>query len=163
MAGIPGSGKSTWCRHYALTHPHTHIVDSDEVRKKLMGSYRLFPTHMETIFDAMIAETNTIFAQEKGDCTVIEDSIFLDDYRRVYFMKRIHGQDHSLLFMVKYHDYAICFRQNKMRTSEKWVPEETIKAMISTYKDPSQQVTQLFDEVKVEWWDKGVIDPLTGQ
>jgi predicted kinase len=34
MAGIPGSGKSTWARAYAKTHPNTVVVDTDETRKR---------------------------------------------------------------------------------------------------------------------------------
>ncbi|HBS02626.1 MAG TPA: hypothetical protein DEA63_02020, partial [Firmicutes bacterium] len=87
MAGIPGSGKSTWCRKYQQEHPNVFIVDTDETRKKITGSYLIFPEHMETIFDAMIEETNSLFQRYKGkECTVIEDSIFLDDYRREYYM-----------------------------------------------------------------------------
>ena len=87
MAGIPGSGKSTWCEKYRLEHPGTYVIDTDETRKKITGSYLKFPDRMETIFDEMIKETNEIFSSSSGDCTVIEDSIFLDDYRRRYYMR----------------------------------------------------------------------------
>jgi len=153
MAGIPGSGKSTWCRKYQASHPATHIVDTDETRKRLTGSYLIFPERMETIFDAMIEETNAIFAEAAGDCTVIEDSIFLDDYRRKYYMDRIKGYDRSVLFMIKMHDYSVCYRQNRMRPKEKWVPDDVIARMIASYRDPSPEVALLFDAVAVEWGD----------
>jgi len=28
MAGIPGSGKSTWCHEYQKTHPNVFIIDT---------------------------------------------------------------------------------------------------------------------------------------
>jgi len=153
MAGIPGSGKSTWCEKYRLEHPGTYVIDTDETRKKITGSYLKFPDRMETIFDEMIKETNEIFSSSSGDCTVIEDSIFLDDYRRRYYMERIKGYDHSILFMIKMHDYSICYRQNKMRIKDKWVPDEVIAKMIDNYQDPSNETSALFDEIKVEWWN----------
>ncbi len=154
MAGIPGSGKSTWCRNYQQEHPNVHIVDTDETRKKITGSYLIFPEKMETIFDAMIEETNSLFAQYKDEeATVIEDSIFLDDYRRKYYMDRIKGYDRAILFMVKMHDYSLCYKQNKMRQKDKWVPDEVIDHMIEIYEDPSAEVRAYFDEVKVEWWN----------
>ena len=61
MAGIPGSGKSTWCKKYQKEHPNVFIVDTDETRKKITGSYLVFPPKMEIIFDEMIRETNEIF------------------------------------------------------------------------------------------------------
>ncbi len=153
LAGIPGSGKSTWAKEYQKNHPQTFVIDTDETRKKITGSYLAFPGHMEMIFDEMIKETNEIFAQEAGDCTVIEDSIFLDDYRRKYYMDRIKGYDHSILFMIKMHDYGICYVRNKLRPKDKWVPDDVIAKMISDYQDPSKEVQGFFDEVKVEYWN----------
>lgn len=154
MAGIPGSGKSTWCKAYQKEHENVFVVDTDETRKKITGSYLVFPEKMEIIFDAMIEETNVLFKQhENEECTVIEDSIFLDDYRRKYYMDRIKGYDRAILFMVKMHDYSICYKQNKMRQKEKWVPDDVIDHMIDIYEDPSPEVRAYFDEVKVEWWN----------
>jgi predicted kinase len=153
MSGIPGSGKSTWCQRYAASHPHTHIIDTDETRKKLTGSYLVFPEKMETIFDDMIEEANHVFQSGEADCTVIEDSPFLDDYRRLYYMKRIHGYDKAILFMIKFHDYSICYQRNRLRIKEKWVPDHVIDEMIRQYQDPSKEVAALFDEIKIEWWN----------
>ncbi len=152
MAGIPGSGKSTWCRAYQKNHKNVFIIDTDETRKQITGSYLIFPKRMETIYDEMIRQSNLLF-QKYSDCTVIEDSIFLEDYRRRYYMERLKGYDHSLLFMVKMHDYSICYKQNKMRIKEKWVPEKVMDEMIKAYVDPSPEVAKMFDEVKVEYWN----------
>lgn len=152
MAGIPGSGKSTWCKEYQKTHKNVFIIDTDETRKQITGSYLIFPEHMEVIFDEMIRQSNEIFAKY-AECTVIEDSIFLEDYRRKYYMDRLKGYDHSLLFMIKMHDYSICYKQNKMRMKDKWVPDNVIDQMIQSYVDPSAEVAKMFDEIKVEYWN----------
>lgn len=153
MCGIPGSGKSTWCKEYQSKHPNTFIIDTDETRKKITGSYLIFPPKMEMIYDEMIKETNEIF-EKYEDCTVIEDSIFLEEYRRRYYMERIKHVDHSMLFMIKMHDYSICYKQNKMRPKDKWVPDEVMDKMINeTYVDPSPETAALFDEVRVEYWN----------
>lgn len=153
LAGIPGSGKSTWARRYAESHPHTYVCDTDETRKKITGSYLKFPDRMEVIFDDLINQGNTIFEQETGDCTVIEDAAFLDDYRRAYFMKRMKGYDHSVLLLIKMHDYSLCYERNKLRIKDKWVPEEIIDGMIKMYKDPSPEVAALFDEVQTLYFN----------
>lgn len=152
MAGIPGSGKSTWCEEYKKTHENVFVIDTDETRKQITGSYLVFPDRMEVIYDEMIRQSNEIFAKYP-DCTVIEDSIFLEDYRRKYYMDRLKGYDHSLLFMIKMHDYSICYERNKMRIKDKWVPDEVIDNMINIYADPSPEVSRLFDEIKIEYWN----------
>jgi predicted kinase len=153
LCGIPGSGKSTWARAYAKEHPNTFVCDTDETRKKITGSYLIFPEHMEVIFDDLIAQANAIFASTAGDCTVIEDAAFLDNYRREYFMKRLKGYDHSILFMVKMKDYSPCYLRNRNRPKEKWVPDSVIDSMVQRYEDPTPEVRKLFDEVRVEWWN----------
>jgi predicted kinase len=153
LCGIPGSGKSTWAKAYAKTHPHTFICDTDETRKKITGSYHIFPEHMEVIFDDLIAQANDFFEKASGDCTVIEDAAFLDNYRREYFMKRLKGYDHSILLMIKMKNYALCYQRNKMRKRDKWVPDAVMDHMIAHYEDPTPEVAHLFDEVQVEWWN----------
>jgi predicted kinase len=152
LAGIPGSGKSTWARSYKKEHPATYIVDSDETRKKLMGSYLIFPNDMHIIFDDMVKDANAILLKHP-ECTVILDSIFLDDYRRRYFMERIKGYDRSLLLLVKMHNYSACYRNNRMRIQEKWVPDHVIGEMIAEYRDPAPEVAALFDEVRTVYFD----------
>lgn len=154
LAGIPGSGKSTWARSYQKSHPHTYICDTDETRKKITGSYHKFPAHMEVIFDDLIAQGNAYLAAKEADCTVIEDAAFLDNYRRVYFMERLKGYDHSLLLLIRMHDYKICYERNKLRDPEKWVPDDIITGMIACYEEPSAEVRSYFDEVRTEWWDE---------
>ncbi|MCH3910108.1 MAG: AAA family ATPase [Bacilli bacterium] len=148
MAGIPGSGKSRWAKDYAKNHRNTLIVDTDETRKKITGSYLVFPSDMKVIFDEMIKEGNDFLSSNESECTLIEDSIFLDDYRREYYMKRLKGYDKAILVMLKAHDYSLCYLQNKRRERDKWVPDNVIDGMIKMYKDPSKEVAAYFDEIK---------------
>lgn len=152
VAGLPGSGKSTWCRAYLKDHPGAHVVSSDETRKKMTGSYLVFPDEPMAVYDRMIEITNGILSKEE-ECTVIEDSTFLDDDRRLYFLNRIKGYDEAELVLIKMHDPRKCLERNKARAREKWVPEETIEEMASRYKDPSPEVRKLFKKVTVVYSD----------
>jgi tRNA uridine 5-carbamoylmethylation protein Kti12 len=153
LCGIPGSGKSSWARDYAKSHPDTFICDTDETRKKITGSYLKFPEHMEVIFDDLIAQANAAFAKGGANCTVIEDAAFLDNYRRLYFMKRIRGYDKAVLLLIKMKDYSICYERNRQREKEKWVPDSVISDMIKRYEDPTPEVRSYFSEVQTEWWN----------
>ena len=152
MAGVPGTGKSSWAYAYAKEHPNTFVVDTDETRKEITGSYKIFTKPVSIAHDAMIAKANK-YLSENEDCTVIIDSTFLDDERRTYFLDRLKGYDFLEHVMIKFHDYSIVYRRNKERKKEKWVPEEVIDAMIAKYKDPSPEVAKRFDKITVEYWN----------
>lgn len=152
MAGVPGTGKSTWAKKYAKDHPNTFIIDTDETRKGITGSYKVFPDPVSISWDEMIRQANEILEREK-DCQVIIDSTFLTDERRLYFLSRLKGYDRLEHFMVKFHDYSVVFENNKNRPQEKWVPEGHIQKMIDSYQDPSPEVAKLFDKITVEYWN----------
>lgn len=152
MAGVPGSGKSSWVRKYTKTHPNTFVIDTDEVRKSLTGSYQVFTNPVSLAWDEMIRQANEILVKEE-DCTVIIDSTFLTDERRIYYISRLHGYDYLEHFMIKYHDYSIVYTHNKMRRMEKWVPEEEIDKMVKEYVNPSPEVEKLFNKITIVYWN----------
>lgn len=152
MAGVPGSGKSSWAKRYAAAHPNSYVVDTDEVRRSITGDYRKFTEPVSLAWDEMIRQANELLAKYE-DVTVIIDSTFLNDERRLYFLSRLKGYDRLVHYMVKYHDYSEVFIRNKQRPEEKWVPEETIRKMIDSYVDPSPEVASRFDEITVEYFD----------
>lgn len=152
-AGIPGSGKSTFWEKYSKEHPNTIIIDTDEVRKSITGSYQKFPPTRIPIYDKMIQMANEAFASGPEEMTVIEDSTFWDNKRRIYYMDRIKGFDRAILFIIKFHDYSVCYQRNKERRHEKWVPDEVIDQMIRDFEDPTPEVSARFDEVKTVYWN----------
>ncbi len=152
MAGVPGTGKSRWATNYAQTHPNTYVVDTDETRKEITGDYQIFTNPVSIAHDAMIKKANDYLATH-DDCTVIIDSTFLDDERRLYFLNRLKGYDYLEHLMIKFHDYSIVYERNHQRKKEKWVPEDVIDAMIAKYKDPSPEVAERFDKITVEYWN----------
>lgn len=152
MAGVPGTGKSTWAKKYASTHPNTYIIDTDEVRKSLTGSYLVFTEPVSLAWDEMIRQANEILARE-SECTIIIDSTFLTDHRRLYYLDRLKGYDYLEHFMVKFHDYSVVYQNNKARVKEKWVPEEVIDRMIAEYENPSKEVERLFNKITIEYWN----------
>ena len=152
MAGVAGSGKSTWSRAYAKEHPNTFVIDTDDTRKSLTGSYLVFTDPVTLSYDEMIRQANEILAREE-ECTVIIDSTFLTDERRLYFLSRLKGYDRLEHFMVKFHDYSVVFEHNKSRQKDKWVPDEVIEKMIQRYENPSPEVEKLFDKITIEYWN----------
>lgn len=153
--GVPGSGKSSWNKAYASSHENVRIVDTDEVRFSVMGDYQTFPEDRHILYDKMIQLGNEWFAlHENEDCTVIEDSTFTDNYRRKYYMERLKGYDEATLILFKMHDYSICYKRNRMRRKEKWVPDEVITSFIKNYKEPTEEVKKFFKTIRVIYLDE---------
>ena len=152
MGGVPGTGKSRWARAYAAEHPNTYIVDTDETRKEITGAYQIFTKPITIAHDAMIKKANDYLSSHE-DCTVIIDSTFLNDERRLYFLDRLKGYDYIEHFMIKFHDYSEVYRRNKERPQEKWVPEEVIDGMIQKYQNPSREVEERFNKLTIEFWN----------
>ncbi len=152
MAGVPGTGKSRWALAYAKTHPGTYIVDTDETRKEITGDYQIFTNPVSIAHDAMIKKANDYLAAHE-ECTVIIDSTFLYDERRLYFLDRLKGYDYIEHVMIKFHDYSEVYRRNKSRPREKWVPEEVIDGMIKKYVNPSPEVEKRFNKITIEYWN----------
>ncbi len=152
MGGVPGTGKSHWAKRYASEHGNTYIIDTDEVRKSITGDYRKFPDPQSISWDEMIRQANEIFAT-KDDVTVIIDSTFLDDERRMYYLNRLKGYDYLEHFLIKFHDYSVVYERNKARREDKWVPEDVIDKMVAKYQNPSPEVEKLFDRITIEYWN----------
>lgn len=156
VCGPAGIGKSTFCQHYAQKHPleRVVIIASDEIRKSMTGSYQKFLSNknMTPIYHAMCVEATRLY-QEGKDITVMLDTTMLYDERRLYFVDNIPHFEEEDLYLLKLHDYGVCYSRNKKRSKEKWVPEDVIKDMIKNYADPSIETMKRFDHVETFYID----------
>lgn len=160
VAGPAGIGKSTYCLHYIEEHPseNVQIVSSDEVRRKITQSYRAFPTDkngakdMTPVYEGMVAQAQAL-SEMSSDITILLDTTMLYDDRRLFFLNRLTHFDKTDLYLLKLHNYDLCFQRNKQRISEKWVPDEVIADMIKDYQDPAPDVAKRFHEIKTIYLD----------
>ncbi len=156
VCGPAGIGKSTFCRQYAQKHPEENvkIVSSDEERKKITGSYLLFPPNkdMHPVYMGMVKNATALFAKEKN-VTILLDTTMLTDERRNFFLNHLPNFDEYWIYLLKLHDWSICLKQNQMRQKEKWVPEDVIENMIKRYKDPKPDTVSKFSKVETVYMD----------
>ena len=144
LSAIPGSGKSTWARAYQASHPNTHIVSSDEVRQRLTGELQNFSKE-PLVWKTFLEDLNS-FADSEEDVTVIADATNLQNaYRKFYFENTPKYDRHILvLFDVP---YELCLKQNKMRSSDRIVPDHAMKLLHDEYEKPTEEILKLYDEV----------------
>lgn len=156
LSGPAAIGKSHFAKRYIGSHPDERvtIVSSDEVRKRLCGSYRNFPPHkdMTTIYAAIIKEADDALAKDEN-ATVIIDSTMLTDERRIFFLDGVKGYEEATIYMLKLHDYNECLARNKDRDPEKFVPEEVILDMIKHYSEPGPLVRSKVHAVIEQYLD----------
>lgn len=145
LAGLPGSGKSTYVKeHYK--GDNVFIIDSDETRRQMFGSYLIFPKNMYEIYDEMIKEGNEIY-DKHDDLILIMDSTFLDNYRRNHYLDNLKKFDKYTIIMFHTNDINFNLKNNKNRIKEKWVPESVIFNMINQYEPLDEYTRSRFDEV----------------
>ncbi len=150
LAGLPGSGKSTWINENFTSNLDFHF-DSDETRREMYGTYLHFPSDMYVIYNHMIDLANQKYDSlvENGinDFTFIMDSTFLDNKRRMHYYNRLHKFDYYELVMFKTRDINFNLANNKKRIKEKWVPEDVILRMQNEYEEPSEEVINAYDKI----------------
>lgn len=142
LSAIPGSGKSTWAREYQATHPHTHIVASDDVRTRVSGSAQNF-TKEALVWETFLNDLNSFLDEE--DCTVIADSTNLQNRYRKYYFEQTPAFDKHILVVFNI-PYETCLKQNKMRFGERVVPDDAMKSLAEEFEVPTQEIIDLYDE-----------------
>jgi predicted kinase len=145
LAGLPGSGKSTYAKNH-FNKPNTFIIDSDETRKKMFGSYLIFPKDMYVIYDEMIKEGNELY-DKYNDLILIMDSTFLDNYRRNHYLDNLKKFDKYVIIMFHSQDINFNLKNNKQRIKDKWVPESVILKMVDQYEPLDEKTRARFNEV----------------
>jgi len=148
ISGLPGSGKSTYLREHIKEYKNPIRIDSDETRRKMFGSYLIFPKNMYEIYDHMIDIANNLYDKYKDkDLTIIMDSTFLDNYKKEHFIKKLKKFDYYKLIIFKSTDLNFNFNNNKKRIKEKWVPEDVIIKMTKEIEPLSVYLLNTFNNI----------------
>lgn len=75
--GIPGSGKTRWVNKYLKTHPLTHMISTDHLRKELTGVEQCIdPSQNQMIHDEARKRVKTIL--ESSDFTGLGPEVIVD-------------------------------------------------------------------------------------
>lgn len=141
LIGIPCSGKSTYAANIILKKPNALIIATDEIRKKLTGTYKFSLDSNKMVFD--IAKKMIDEALKQGFDVVFDATNTNKKYRNsiISIAKRNNFKIFAIVFKTP---LKICLKRNSKRSLEKIVPEDIIVAM-SKYADISK--LEGFEEV----------------
>ena len=145
LSAPPGSGKSTWAKLFAESHPNTYIISSDAIRYELTGQMQDFSKQKEVweIFEQRIHE----YAKKGDDINVILDALCDLNSLRIKYVKENPEYDRYMLVLFP-HTLDEIEYLNKQRKKECQVPDQVVMALYKKFEEPTQEVLDLFDEVR---------------
>ena len=142
LSAIPGSGKSTWAKNYQRSHPHTYIVASDDVRRRVSGGVQNFQNE-PLVWETFLKELNE-HADEKN-CTVIADATNLQNRYRRYYCEMTPKYDRHILVLFDI-PFEICMKQNKLRPADRIVDDQAMLSLQAEFEIPTKEIIDLYDE-----------------
>ena len=149
LSGIPGSGKSTYCKYVDATDKRKVIVvSSDEIRKELTGKYANFSRDKEMW--RILNDKIEFYGSREKDVIVIVDTTALSNKLRYKYVLNHGGWFDERELVVFKLPIERCIKQNYNRPQEKWVPEKNILEMKEKLEDIDYKtVYSYFTSVKI--------------
>lgn len=133
LQGLPGSGKSTWARHWCERHPTYCRINKDSLRAMLHGG------HFSTGNEALILRARDVLITQALllGWSVIVDDTNLQSYhfQQIQALTAPHG---ALTKLVTFDvDVAECIRRDAGRPERERVGEVVIRQMAEIWERPT--------------------------
>ena len=148
LSGCPGSGKTYWANKVKKEHFNTLIISSDQIRKELSGSQFCFDNEKKVWKEFYKRIEEAAKEETIDDLYVIADSTCLIDEFRLKFLTKCPGYDKYILVLFNVSP-SICIARNDRREGKDKVDDLVIKTLIKSFKYPSEEVINKFDEFMV--------------
>lgn len=139
LAGVPGSGKSTWAKGL-LAQGKYAIVSTDTIRRNRYGSLKV--AHAANSNEEIFME----FERQIADCLahdidVVADATFLTRESRDT-ASEIAALTGSRVHLVLFKNIQQAIARNAVRDEDTCVPEDVMQVMMTKYYDTLAEIIQ---------------------
>ena len=144
VAGIPGSGKSTWIRERIAKYGGYH-VSRDAIRFELLDKYGGdYFSHEDEVVSTFYKNINELLDSDEECMDIYIDATHLTRAARLNVLNKIH-KDKAYLIAVWFDvSLELCLARNDKRIGRARVPRQTVENMFNRFSKPSKYD---FDEV----------------
>jgi predicted kinase len=144
LAGIPGSGKSTWIKSQ-LTHG-AEWISRDNVRFAILTDEDDYFAHEDDVFDTFINYINQTLNNDDIH-TIYIDATHLNKRARDKVLRRVQKANIAELNCVCFDvPLETCYARNNLRVGRSKVPQTAICNMYQSYRFPDK-ATENFDHI----------------
>lgn len=136
LAGIPGSGKSTWVRKMIAERGGIHC-SRDEIRFSLLKDGEDYFAHEDLVFSKWIEQIND--ALWSDEINVYVDATHLNDKSRNKVLKELDKNIDFIATLVIFDiPLKTCLERNEQRTGRAYVPPQVIRSMYACFEKNTQ-------------------------
>lgn len=132
MMGIPGSGKSTWCKNNVPVG--ASYISRDKIRFSMLGPGEAYFSKENQVYAIFIEQINKALANDK---VVYADQTSLDARARAKLINSLAIKPEEIHIVWLNTPLAKCLSRNELRTGLSRVPRRSIEQMYNNLTRPS--------------------------
>lgn len=153
MIGLPGSGKSTFCKE-ACEEPEAHWISRDAIRFDILKPNESYFSQETNVFNSFIATVN-YFLEKDEDMILYIDATHINASSRLKLLRRLNLKgDEEINYYFFDTPLNECLRRNRSRTGLSRVPDSAIRDMAAKaqlYITDSERRAYNPTEYRVNW------------
>lgn len=143
MSGLPGSGKTTFCKNKLENVNH---ISRDVIRFSFLKEGESYFSHEEEVQDKFWEEINNSLSKGKN---TIADQTSLSIFSRGYLISKITEPCEKILIQFRYPIETCIERNEKRKGTKTYVPPKVIENMSKNFSYPTDYDDKIFDKIYI--------------
>lgn len=131
LAGVPGSGKTTWVREEISQRGGVHC-SRDEIRFSLLKDGEDYFAHEDEVFRIWLEKVSAAILSPDVEDVYI-DATHLTEKSRAKVINQLPKGDYKLVMVIFDIPLEVCLERNAKREGRALVPEQTIRNMYAGF------------------------------
>ena len=128
MIGLPGCGKSTYCKRIKEEWNNIAYISRDEVRLEILGPNEPFFAKETIVYNTFIDRINQALASDANEIYI--DATHINSSSRLKLLRRLNLKgDEEICYYIFDVPIEECMRRNRLRTGIARVPDSAIRDM----------------------------------